>query len=150
MKAEIKQSNHHFFAVVKVNKPIDQVWSALTDSGSWHKWDTELKSAKIEGEMKEGAQGTLKPKTGPELSFKIKNFRPLDSYDLFVKMPVGSMVISRSLQEKDGSVEFRDEIKLVGPLRKMFGLFLGRSFRKVLPEVMKNFKNLVENDADLN
>ena len=62
-------------------------------------------------------------------------------------MPVGYLVIKRELYTKDGLTYFRDDIRFTGFLKWFFGIMLGRGFKAVLPEVMQNFKNILETKA---
>lgn len=138
------QSNHHFSFTISVNNTIEKVWEVLTDVQSWHKWDTEILEAKLDGDFVVGAKGTMTPKTGPKLKFYISEIEPNQSYTFNTVMPVGELVIKRTLNTVKKDVEFTDDIKFTGFLKFVFGLMLGGQFRKVLPDVMQKFKNLAE------
>ena len=138
------QSNYHFSFTISVNNTIEKVWEVLTDVQSWHKWDTEILEAKLDGDFIVGARGTMTPKTGPKLKFCISEIEPNQSYTFNTVMPVGELVIKRTLNTVKKDVEFTDDIKFTGFLKFVFGLMLGGQFRKVLPDVMQKFKNLAE------
>jgi hypothetical protein len=140
----MKQSNHHFSFTIPVNTTINKVWQTLIDVQNWHQWDTELIEANLEGIFEKGAKGTMIPKTGPKLSFYISEFTLNQSYTIIAIMPVGELVIKRSLSETNGEVHFTDDIAFTGVLKYIFGFMLGGQFRKVLPEVMDNFKRIAE------
>lgn len=118
----------------------------LTDVENWKNWDTELRQATIFGDFALNTKGELVPKKGPKLQFRISEHIPSESYTFITKMPVGSLMIRRTLNERKGAIEFTDDIQFTGFLKTLFGLFLGRGFKKVLPEVMYNFKRLAEQD----
>ena len=141
----MKQSNHHFSFTIPVNTSAQNVWQTLIDVQNWHQWDTELINAQLEGAFVEGANGTMKPKTGPKLKFYISEIIPHKSYTINTIMPVGELVIKRTLAEIDNKIHFTDDIAFTGFLKYVFGLMLGGQFRKVLPEVMDNFKKIAEN-----
>ena len=138
------QSNYHFSFTISVNNTIEKVWEVLTDVQSWHKWDTEILEAKLDGDFVVGAKGTMTPKTGPKLKFYISEIETNKSYTFNTVMPVGELVIERTLNLVKKEVEFTDDIKFTGFLKFVFGLMLGGQFRKVLPDVMQKFKNLAE------
>lgn len=138
------QSNYHFSFTISVNNTIEKVWEVLTDVQSWHKWDTEILEAKLDGDFVVGAKGTMTPKTGPKLKFYISEIEPNQSYTFNTIMPVGELVIKRTLNSVKKYVEFTDDIQFTGFLKFVFGLMLGGQFRKVLPDVMQKFKNLSE------
>jgi hypothetical protein len=141
----MKQSNHHFSFTIPVKSTKDKVWQTLIDVQNWHLWDTELLEANLEEVFENGAIGTMKPKTGPKLNFYISEFIPNHSYTINTIMPVGELVIKRSLKETNNEIHFTDDIAFTGFLKYVFGFMLGRQFRKVLPEVMNNFKKIAEN-----
>ncbi len=141
----MKQSNHHFSFTIAVNTTKAKVWHTLIDVQNWHQWDTELTEANLEGAFAEGAKGTMKPKKGPKLKFYISEFTPNQSYTVNTIMPVGVLVIKRSLLEVNNEIHFTDDISFKGFLKYIFGFMLGGQFKKVLPEVMNNFKEIAEN-----
>lgn len=140
----MKQSNHHFSFTIPVDAAKTNVWQTLIDVHNWHRWDTELIEANLEGSFEKGAKGTMKPKTGPKLKFYISEIVPNQSYTINTIMPVGELVIKRSLTEKDNQIHFTDDISFTGFFKYIFGFMLGGQFRKVLPEVMNNFKRIAE------
>ena len=141
----MKQSNHHFSFTISVNTTKVKVWQTLIDVQNWHQWDTEILEASLEGNFAKGVKGTMKPKTGPKLKFYISEIIPNQSYTFNTIMPVGELVIKRSLTETNNEVHFTDDIAFIGFLKYIFGFMLGGQFRKVLPEVMNNFKRIAEN-----
>ena len=84
------------------------------------------------------------PKSGPKLKFYISEIVPLQSYTFNTIMPVGELVIKRSLKVEDEVVYFTDDIAFTGFFKNVFGLMLRGQFRKVLPEVMNKFKETAE------
>ena len=140
----MKQYNHHFNFTVAVNTTKANVWQTLIDVQNWHQWDTELISASLDGLFEKGAKGIMQPKTGPKLKFYISEFTANQSYTITTIIPVGELVIKRSLTEKDNEIHFTDDIAFTGFLKYILGVVLGRQFRKVLPTVMNNFKNIAE------
>jgi Polyketide cyclase / dehydrase and lipid transport len=140
----MKQHNHHFSYTIAINNTVDKVWQTLIDVQLWPKWDTELIEATLEGDFALNAKGSITPKKGPKLKFYISEIIPNKSYTFNTKMPVGELVIKRTLTVENEVVHFTDDIAFTGFLKYVFGFMLGGQFRKVLPEVMENFKKLVE------
>jgi hypothetical protein len=139
-----KQSNHHFSFTIGVHNTQDKVWQTLIDVSTWHLWDTELVDAFLDGSFKEGAKGVLPPKKGPKLKFYISEIIPNQSYTFKTDLPVGWLEIKRTLRTENNVTYFTDDIAFKGFLKRIFGLMLGGGFRKVLPEVMDNFKKIAE------
>ena len=140
-----KQSSYHFLYTIGIECKKEKAWELLIKVTDWNKWDTELKKAIVFDDFGLGAKGELTPKNGPKLKFEISDYSEGKSYTFKTKMPVGNLVIRRELTFKEGLTHFTDEIQFTGFLRRLFGIILGRGFQSVLPEVMQNFKNLLEN-----
>ncbi len=146
MQSSLRQTNHHFSFTIAVNNSHEEVWSLLIDVERWNKWDTELIKAELTEDFALGAKGVLIPKKGPKLKFYISALIPNQSYTFVTKMPVGTLEIRRTLKQKSDQIEFTDEIRFTGFLKRIFGLMLGGGFKAVLPEVMENFKRLAEQE----
>ncbi len=141
-----KQTNYHFQYSISVNNTQEKVWNFLTNVDRWKEWDTELKSSTLSENFGLGAKGVLTPKKGPKLKFHISKIIPNKSYTFVTKMPVGTIEIKRTLANKGNQIEFTDDIKFTGLLKRLFGLMLGGGFKSVLPDVMQNFKELAEQE----
>jgi hypothetical protein len=140
----MKQSNYHFSFTIAINNTADKVWQTLTDVPNWHVWDTELIDAQLEGDFLLDARGEMTPKKGPKLKFYISEIVPLQSYTINTILPVGELVIKRSLKTEQQITYFTDDIAFTGFLKYLLGFMLGKQFRSVLPEVMQKFKQLAE------
>ncbi len=141
-----KQTNYHFQYSILVNNTQEKVWNFLTNVDRWKEWDTELKSSSLSENFGLGARGILTPKKGPKLKFHISELEHNKSYTFVTKMPVGTLEIKRTLKNKGNQIEFTDDIKFTGFLKRLFGLMLGGGFKSVLPDVMQNFKELAEQE----
>ena len=66
--------------------PAEKLFRAISDINNWNKWDDGLESTKLEGNAREGAEFTLKPKGGPNVKLTIDEIRPyrlVDTAHLF-------------------------------------------------------------------
>jgi ligand-binding SRPBCC domain-containing protein len=139
------QSKHHFWLSIKINAPIEKVWQNLIHVPTWHIWDTELVSATLNSTFTNGATGSMVPKKGPTLTYTITNVILHQAYDIEIKMPVGQLVIKRTLiQESSNQTIFTDDIAFKGIFKYIIGAILGKQFKKVLPAVLQKFKQLNE------
>ncbi|MGB3588490.1 MAG: SRPBCC family protein [Tunicatimonas sp.] len=137
------KKNYHFAGTIEINRPQAEVWDLLIDVSRWKDWDTELKTSTLNGKFTLGATGELIPKKGPKLKFHISELVPGKFYTFKTKMPVGYLVIKRTLAYRDKTTYFTDDVQFTGALKQIFGVMLGRGFQASLPEVMKNFKDLL-------
>jgi Polyketide cyclase / dehydrase and lipid transport len=140
----MKESNHHFSFTITLKSTLEKVWDTLIDVQKWPVWDTELIDSKLEGNFKLGAKGIMTPKKGPKLEFHISEFIQNKTYTIHTKMPIGQFIIKRTLNTENGEVKFTDDIEFSGFFKGIFGFILGKQFRKILPEVLNNFKKLAE------
>lgn len=139
-----QSTNYHFNYTIGIDNSIEKVWNYLISVEHWKDWDTALVSSTLFGKFEVGAKGELKPQTGPLLPFHISEIIPKKSYTFKTKMLFGYLEIKRTLLEKEGKVFFTDDIQFTGILKRLFGLILGGGFKKLLPEVMGNFKRQAE------
>ncbi|GAA3521476.1 hypothetical protein GCM10022393_39840 [Aquimarina addita] len=146
MTSSKKQTNYHFQYSILINNSQQKVWEFLTNVNRWKEWDTELADSHLLRKFSLNAKGILKPKKGPTLKFYISELIVNKSYTFVTKMPIGTLEIKRILINKGNQIEFTDDVKFTGFLKRVFGCILGSGFRAVLPEVMKNFKMLAEQE----
>lgn len=144
MPHPFRSTNRHFRATVEVNASPATTWAYLTDVARWPEWDTELKSAVLDGPFTNGSTGRMTPRTGPDLRFTLSDVEPGRRYLVTTPLPVGALVMDRRLEGAPGTLTFIDHIRFTGPLRWVFGLLLGRGFRAVLPQVLQTFKQQAE------
>jgi hypothetical protein len=140
----MKHSNYHFSYCISINAPLECVWQKLIDVDTWHEWDTEINKARIDGEFDVNTNGSFSPKIGPNLNFYISECIPFESYTFNAILPVGELVVKRTLEPENDVVYFTDDVKFTGLLKEILGMVLGRSFKKVLPTILTKFKELVE------
>lgn len=127
-----------------VNNTQEKVWNFLTDVERWKEWDTEITKSQLKGQFKVNANGSFKPKGGPILQFHISELRPNKSYAFIAKMPFCNFNVRRTIITQENSIEFIDEIKFTGILKKIYHFMLQKRITKVLPIVLKNFKQIAE------
>ena len=116
-----RETNYHFTLTVGIKNTPEKVWQLLIDVPKWATWDTELKEAHLEGNFTIGAKGELLPKKGPKLTFYISEILPNQSYTFKTKMPLGWLVIKRTLTFENGMTHFTDDIAFKGVLKRVFG-----------------------------
>ena len=138
------QSIYHFSISIAIENTLPKVWETLIDVENWHIWDTEILSSKLSGKFELDSNGVMIPKKGPKLNFYISEITPHKTYTFKTKMPIGWLIIKRTIVQENDAVIFTDDIQFNGILKQLFGLMLGKGFIKVLPEVMLNFKILAE------
>jgi Polyketide cyclase / dehydrase and lipid transport len=133
-----------FSHTLKTPAPPERIWAIWTDVKNWSDWDTELVGSQLEGSFALGAIGKLTPKNGRVATFKISQLNPGESYTFTVSLPFCRLNVHRYLQVQADGTYFTHEVSFQGLLAWMFGLWLGRQFKAVLPSVMENVKHIAK------
>ena len=113
-----KDTNCNFQYSVLVNNSRQKVWNYLTNVSRWREWDTELVHSELSEDFALGAKGILMPKKGPQLKFYISELTQNKSYTFVTKMPLGTLEIKRTLEERDHQIQFTDDIRYTGNLKQ--------------------------------
>ena len=121
-----------------------ELWAVWTDVASWKHWDTGLKDASLKGDFKVGARGKIISLEGRSASFKILEINPDKSYTFKTKLPFCSMYIRRYCEKIDGKLFFTHQVWFKGLASGYFFRQLSPEFKKMLPQVMENVKDLAE------
>lgn len=140
---QAQNSNTHFSHTETTIASPEKIWKLWTDVELWPRWDSGLKKATLEGSFISGAKGKLIPDKGPKTSFKITDLSEKISYTIECKIPFGKLIITRRLKQENMLTSFTHEIRFTGLLKNNMG---GKRYRKMLPEVMKELKRLVETE----
>lgn len=135
-----------FAHTLSTSAPPSAVWRLWTDVSTWPEWDTELKAARLDTPFALGAAGTLVPRTGPPSVFRITELTPKQSYTFTTTLPLCRLNIRRWFEQTADSTTFTHEVSFTGPLKAVFGLILGRQFRRQLPRVMEQLRDRAEAD----
>ncbi|MBD2511953.1 SRPBCC family protein [Nostoc muscorum FACHB-395] len=122
----------------------EKIWAIWTDVDNWSVWDTELCDSYLESPFKLGAIGKLTPKTGTTSKFTISQFSPGKSYTFTIQLPFCKLNVHRYLSIYADSTSFTHEVSFKGALAFLFGWLLGKKFKKVLPRVMENIREIAE------
>lgn len=122
-------------------------WPVWTDVAGWPEWDTPLLRARLIGTFVQGASGELVDRSGRTSRFTLTECIPLAAYAYTVRLPGGSLQVRRSITSTTTTplaLSFRHHVRFSGPLAPLWARVLGRSFRRILPEVMDHLVHLVE------
>jgi len=123
------------------------IWAIWTAVDRWPTWDSELKSARLDGEFCLGATGQLTPNRGPALRFEISALELDKSYTFTTRLLLCRLHVRRFLTFDD-ELRFTHEVSFEGPLAFLFSWLLGRQFRRVLPDVMRSLLQIAEQQTN--
>jgi hypothetical protein len=140
----MQQTNTQFSHTATTLAPPERVWHLWTDVPNWHEWDTGLKTAQLNGPFAAGTSGTLVPLKGLPAHFILTEVIPGQSYTIQTRLPLGSLYVRRVLRVENGQTLFTHNVWFSGPSKHVFGYWLGRGFRAMLPGVLAKIKTLAE------
>ncbi|MGC6524856.1 MAG: SRPBCC family protein [Flavobacteriaceae bacterium] len=138
-------TNKHFWYTMETTTSPDEIWSIWTNVKQWKDWDTGLKDASIDGEFKLDTKGAIISLEGRKSKFKVVEYEEGKTYTYKTKLPLGSLYVKRYLKIDNGITTFTHEVWFQGLTAGVFSKALGEKFRKILPNVLENIKQIAEN-----
>ena len=138
------QSNQHFSHTENTNASPSSIWNVWTDVTRWKDWDTGLKDAYMDDAFMLGAKGTIISLEGRKSRFTITEFVEGQSYTMKTKLPLGSLYVKRYLKVDEQTTTFTHEVWFKGLTKGVFAKAFGGKFRAMLPDVLENIKQIVE------
>ena len=115
------------------------VWeSAYVDADAWPLWNAELKRAKLDGPLRQGARARIVFRTGLRLRFRVVEFEDGRLFTDEARLP-GARMGHRHLVEPlpgEGS-RLRNTIYIEGPLAPLWRRVLGPAAARTLPDAQR-------------
>lgn len=139
-----QETNYKFSHTDSTTVKSDVIWKIWTDVSNWKNWDSGLKDATLNGEFKIGNKGKIISQKGPNSKFIITKVNEGISYQFKSKIPFGWLIITRTMENKNGLTFFTHEVEFTGVLKKFFGKQLGIKFKSMLPGVLTKIKEIAE------
>lgn len=124
------------------------VWRLWEDVENWKKYDTILEySYLVDGAaFEKGAIGYVNARGAPKTKFELLEVNPGVSFDESLKLPLFSSLLLRRYFEpsESGPTIFTHEVEFKGPARWLMYRIMAKTFRKELPLVMGNLRDVAE------
>jgi hypothetical protein len=120
------------------------VWrDAYADADAWPRWNAELKSAKLDGPLREGARARIVFETGLRLRFRVVEFEDGRLFTDEARLP-GARMGHRHLLEPtpSGGSRLTNTIYIEGPLAFLWRRILGPAAARTLPDAQRAAANL--------
>ncbi|PQJ09093.1 polyketide cyclase [Flavipsychrobacter stenotrophus] len=149
INSSAQQTNYHFSSTDSTTASAEKIWQIWTNVPDWENWDKGLKDAQLFGTFMVGTRGTLIPDQGPKSKFIITEIVPGRSYTFKTRIPLGRLVIKRTLEGKNARTYFTHDVQFTGILKKILGNKLGKKYRLILPETLKNIRQMAETKEQL-
>lgn len=122
-----------------------QVWDIWSDVSKWSTWDTGVASSQLNGPFVEGAEGELKPKSGPSARWILSEVKPNEAFTNKARLPLGTLEFSHQLTPlPHDRVRVTHSIQISGASTFLFKHLIGRPGAADIPTALANIKARIE------
>ena len=133
-----------FETSIHINAPAAAIFALYENVAGWPTWDTDVKSASIQGPFVSGARGVIAPNGGPKSDIVFSDVIRDKSFTANCKLPLCAMRFEHELHARDGGTQATHRVVFSGLLAPVFGRLIGSGMRKTLPQVMIGLKAAAE------
>ncbi|MCW2539224.1 MAG: hypothetical protein JWN95_949 [Frankiales bacterium] len=135
-------------AHVASTAPAGAFFERWADMASWPEWNLDTQWVRLDGPFREGATGTLKPKGGPKVRFKVGTLIP-DRQFVDVSHLIGARLTfsHEVMSTPDGGCMVDVHVSMRGPLAFMWDRLLGSGLRSSVQPDLERLARLAEGSA---
>lgn len=114
------------------------VWErAYRDADAWPRWNAELKSARLDGPLAQGAEARIVFRTGLRLRFRVVEFEDGRLFTDEARLPGARMGHRHLLEPIATGARLTNTIYIDGPLAGLWRRILGPAAARTLPEAQQ-------------
>jgi hypothetical protein len=121
-------------------------YAFLTNTGRWHEWMDSVKEARLSGDFAKGAEIVVDYTEGMQVTMRIEQAAPPDSYEYRAAMNDMTIVGRLSLSE-DGSgtaLTYHETVMPHSLMMKMMQPFISNSMKRALNKDFAMAKEIME------
>lgn len=124
--------------------PAAAFFARWIDHASWSAWSPDTDRVQVDGPVRVGARGTLKPTGGPALRFVVAALVPGREYTDVTRLPGARLTFQHLAESVGGRTVLRVRVTVTGPLARLWSAVLGAGFRTSAPQDLDRLVGLVE------
>jgi hypothetical protein len=114
------------------------VWErAYRDADAWPEWNAELKSARLDGPLAEGAEARIVFRTGLRLRFRVVEFEDGRLFTDEARLPGARMGHRHLVEPAASGSRLTNTIYIDGPLAAVWRRVLGPAAARTLPDAQR-------------
>lgn len=114
------------------------------DHSSWAQWSPDTEWVKLDGEVREGAKGVLKPVGGPKVKFTIAECIPDRVYTDVSSFPGARLSFRHTVEPVDAGSALTASVWMEGPLSAFWAKVMGTGFATSVPADLDRLIRVVE------
>jgi hypothetical protein len=121
------------------------IWQhAYAEADAWPRWNAELKSAQLDGPLREGARARIVFKTGLRLRFRVVEFEDGRLFTDEARLPGARMGHRHLLEPTPSGSRLTNTIYIEGPLAFLWRRILGPAAARTLPDAQTAIVELAQ------
>ena len=104
----------------------DAIWELWADPQRWPDWNEQVEGVELEGELRVGAEVSVKFKRGGKVKFEVTELEPLRLFVDEAKFPGARLGHEHRMKPGKSSVEVTHRLYVEGPMSGFWSLMLSR------------------------
>ncbi|WP_378144644.1 SRPBCC family protein [Cnuibacter sp. UC19_7] len=122
----------------------DRFFAKWIDHASWPAWSPDTEWTRVEGPVRVGARGVLKPAGGPKTGFTISECERDRAYTDVSSVPGARLTFRHTVEPTETGSELAVEVRLDGPLSWFWARTAFKGFATSVPEDLDRLIGIVE------
>jgi hypothetical protein len=100
------------------------------DHDTWPTWSPDTEWVRVDGPVRTGTTGVLKPQGGPKVRFTISGCEPGREYTDTTKLPGATLVFRHTAAVTSDGTDLHVLVTIDGPLARLWAVVMGKGFRE--------------------
>ncbi|WP_051551393.1 SRPBCC family protein [Nocardioides sp. URHA0020] len=126
----------------------DAFFARWIDHDSWPQWSPDTEWVRVEGPVRTGTRGRLKPAGGPAVRFTVSACEPGREYTDTTRLPGATLVFQHTAEPTEAGTELGVLVTMSGPLAWLWSRIMGGGFRESAQADLDRLVALVEAEAE--
>lgn len=110
----------------RISADADAIWGLWADPQRWPDWNEQVEGVELDGELRVGAEVSVKFKRGGKVKFEVTELEPLRLFVDEAKFPGARLGHEHRMKPGKSSVEVTHRLYVEGPMSGFWSLMLSR------------------------
>jgi len=115
--------------LARSSAPADAFFARWADRATWPEWSPDAEWVRVDGDVREGPQGRLKPKGGPRVRFVVTVCEPSREFTDTSHLRGARLVFRHAAEPTAAGTDLRVTVAISGPLAQVWAVTIGCGFR---------------------